>query len=243
MADEQAKLGSNFPLLRTTLTNNNVDFHIGVTTTDVRRAAAGTLVGSPTILTSSTANLATAFANNVRVGSTGTAPEAGLEASRRALTPGTNPGFLRGTGSVTIVYVSDEPDQSSASLMDYVRFLEGVVGTRRIQVNTIVGDPTAGCIGPGGRAAPAPRYDAVRQSFGGAFSSICDPTWSQALTDLGAPGFGYEFDFALSSPASSIRSVIVDGVPSNPGDWMFDASRNAVIFSVGAVPGPPRSSS
>ena len=239
MGDEQSNLASSFPLLQTTLSNNNVDFHIGVTTTDIARPGAGSLVGTPSILTSSTANLPTAFSSNVQVGTTGSAFEAGLEASRLALTTGANPGFLRGTGSVAVIYVTDEDDQSTASsTTGYAQFLEGLGGLRRVQVNTIVGDLPAGCQGPRGSAAAGTRYEAVRQALGGAFSSICATMWSQALTDLGGPGFGYTFEFELGNPATSIHSVTVDGVIASPADYSYDPTSNTITFVPGAVPGP-----
>lgn len=251
MSEEQQTLGSSFNLLLDTLNNNNVDFHIGVTTTDVDMGGEqGALVGNPTILDNMTPNLSQAFASNVAVGTNGSAFEQGLEASRLALSPpllsGANAGFLRARSSVALIYVSDENDQSATSTQSYSQFLIGLGGQRRVQANTVAGDVPGGCSGIGGTANTSARYDAVRQATGGAFSSICNPPWSQALTDLGGGGFGYLYEFQLGQAApGGIISVSVDGSPVPEFDqtgqtrwWSYDPATNTVIFTEAGVPEP-----
>ncbi len=243
MADEQAALGRGFPLLLSTFTNNNVDFHIGVTTTDVTATGArGSLMGANPVLTSSTPNLAMEFSHNVTVGTRGSPFESGLEASRLAFSPNTPSTFMRDTASKTIIYVSDEDDQSASTTATYVQFLSDLAGATTVQANTITGDLGSGCQGPGGSATPGVRYDAVRVATGGVFDSVCTGQWPRALSDVGGAGFGYVRKFVLSQPVVGTNIVVtVDGVvvPSNGGsNWSYDSAQNTVSFTASAVPAP-----
>jgi hypothetical protein len=249
MSEEQANLGSSFNLLLDTLVDNNVDFHIGVTSMDVDLGGdQGALVGVPKVLTSTTPNLPQAFADNVLLGTGGSGIEQGLEASRLALSPplvsGVNAGFLRDSGSLTVIYVSDEIDQSPSSTTAYAQFLVGLRGPRRVQANAIVGDVPGGCSGSNGVADSGERYDQVRAATGGAFDSICMVGWNIALTDLGGPGFGYLHEVQMTNPLTGNLEVRVDGVlvpqvgTGGEVNWTYDASTNRVIFSETAVPPP-----
>ena len=237
MLEEQFTLGSSFDLLLDTLTQNNVDFHIGVTTVDI--ADQGILLGGPSIITSTTQNLAQAFAQNVALGSNGSGQEQGLETGRLALMPGRNPGFLRGTGSLAIVYVSDEDDQSPMTPHDYAADLLALGGPRRVQANVIIGEGPAGCSGSNGQAGYGARYDDVRYLTGGALDSICTAPYAQALTDLGGSGFGYLYQFTLSQPVTGVvASVAVNGLSVPSADWSYDSASNSVTFTEAAVPAP-----
>lgn len=243
MGEEQANLANSFPLLLQTLTANNADFHIGVTTIDPM--TGGTLVGNPPVLTPNTPNLQQAFTNTVTGGQLGGGIEHGLEASRRVLTSTLGQTlFLRNNSWLSVIYVSDEDDQSPDSTADYVQFFQNL-RPGRVQLNTIVGDLPMGCSGTNGNAAPGDRYDAVRIATGGVFDSICDSDWPQALTELGPSGLGYESDFVLTQPApGGILSVSVDGVPIPSVDsngivlWTYNAATQTISFTQFAVPEP-----
>lgn len=236
MYEEQATMASSFTVLHDTLVNNNADFHVGVTSTDIP-LGAGMLLGTPTVLSSSTPNLQQAFAMNVSLGVNGSAFEEGLEAAQLALTAPANPGFLRDNSSLTVIYVSDEEDSSSSSTTAYANFLLNLRGPRRVQANAIVGPGPTGCTGQNGAAAAGERYDAIRVATGGSFDAICEAPWGGALTDLGGPDYGYLFQFTLSAPAV-VLSVSVDGTPVSPSSYSYDAGTQTVEFLEGAVPGP-----
>jgi hypothetical protein len=242
MGEEQMTLANSFPLLLDTLVQNNADFHIGVTTTDADGTfrAPGALLGSPLVLTATTPGLAAAFAANVNVGTNGSAFEQGLAAAMAALQPGANPGFVRPDSALTVIYISDEMDQSPLPTDDYAFHLLNFRGPNAtLQANAIVGDTPGGCTGPGGNADDGVRYDEVRILTGGAFDSICDAEWPLALTDLGGPGFGYLTQFTLSQPApSGVASIEINNVPVAAEFWEYDPLTNTVTFEALAAPEP-----
>lgn len=84
MAARQENLAKNFQSFMDVFQKSGIDYRIAVTTTDIFKEK-GAFVGSPKILNPTTANVATAFANNVRVGINGSPFEAGLEAAQLAL--------------------------------------------------------------------------------------------------------------------------------------------------------------
>ncbi len=84
MAPRQENLAKNFQAFIDLFTKGGIDYRIAVTTTDIFKVQ-GQFKGSPRILTPSTANVAAAFAANVRVGTAGSPYEAGLQAAQMAL--------------------------------------------------------------------------------------------------------------------------------------------------------------
>lgn len=84
MAPRQENLARNFQAFMDVFQKSGIDFRIAVTTTDIFKEK-GEFVGSPKILTPATPNVSTAFANNVRVGVSGSPFEAGLEAAQLSL--------------------------------------------------------------------------------------------------------------------------------------------------------------
>ncbi len=234
MSEEQAALASQFNLMLTTLTNQVIDYRIGITTTDVSATGpAGRLVGSPSVLTSTTPNLLAAFSANVNVGTNGSAVEAGLDASLLALRPplstGANIGFMRPNSSILIVYISDEDSQPTLAIGSYSAALD-YIRPGQVRTNLIAGELPNGCA----KAQPAILYDRVRQDLGGTFSSICGASWSQALTQFGA-NLGYRLGFSLSQTSLGRVSVAVDGVdiPSvvnNQRVWSHDPITNHLVF-------------
>ena len=247
MGEEQATLAASVPLVLQTLDQNNTDFHIGVTNTRSYNQpglpGAGTLVSVPPILTSSTPNLSAAFAASVQMQLTGGAArdESGLLVATQTLTATGAAGFHRPGSALTVIVLSDEPEQSPDPVATYVNALlaaKGPYGERRLQINNITGPESIICRGTGGSASAAPRYHMARRLTNGAFSEICSPPYSQALTDLGPSDYGYEFVFGLTQTLTSTQSlqVLVDGVVTT--QWSFDASLNAVVFPEIAVPAP-----
>ncbi|MBK7864547.1 MAG: VWA domain-containing protein [Archangiaceae bacterium] len=84
MAARQENLAKNFQAFIDVFQKSGIDFRIAVTTTDIFKEK-GALVGTPKIITPTTANVASTFANNVRVGTNGSPYEAGLAAAQLAL--------------------------------------------------------------------------------------------------------------------------------------------------------------
>ncbi len=236
MGEEQSALASNFGSFIQHAISLQVDYHIGVVTTEVNSAESnrgnpprdilpGVLVqapGRPKIITNTTPNVTAAFQDNVNVGTCcSDEQEAGLEAAWMTLSepnitdPGMNGGFLREDAKLYIICVSDEQDQSRGDPDFYVDFFSSIKGyrnTEMLKVSAIVGDANSGCTGGGGSAESGSRYIEVANRTGGIFQSICTNNWSQALQNLGIDAFAAIREFPLSRPAEGGSiSVTVNG--------------------------------
>ncbi len=84
MAPRQENLAKNFQAFIDLFAKGAIDYRLAVTTTDIFKDQ-GQLKGTPKIITPTTGNPAAAFAANVKVGTSGSPFEAGLEAAQMAL--------------------------------------------------------------------------------------------------------------------------------------------------------------
>lgn len=245
MRSYQQNLASNFKVFIKWASQLKVDFQIGITTTDVtgKRAGAGCLRGSVKILKPTTPSLESQFQRNVNVGTQGSYDERGLQAAYKALTApaitGCNKGFYRKPASLSIVFISDEPDFSKQSVNFYVNFYKNLKGFRRsaqLRASAIALKSKAQCQRGGGGC----RYYTVAKLLRGIYEGIKSNTWGQTLNQLGAITFGYQSQFFLTRPAiPSTIKVSVDGrsVPQNSSTgWTYDGSSNSINFSKNAIP-------
>lgn len=121
MCDKRARLSSDFSQFLAQLAVSNLDFHIGVVTTDmVSPAYSGRLVKGPageTFLANTTPNLAAEFSGIIAaIGDNGSADSEPLLAGATALQPpllnAANAGFVRSGAALAVVVVDDEDDYS-----------------------------------------------------------------------------------------------------------------------------------
>ncbi len=126
MQNEQESVAASAEDFILNLEEGNMDFHLGVITTDVDdiNANAGILLGNPPVLTSECRDDGVTtdctydenFRARVIQGTNGSDQERGLEAALTALEPPLsdtrNAGFLREEAALSIIIVSDENDCS-----------------------------------------------------------------------------------------------------------------------------------
>jgi hypothetical protein len=234
----QTELANNFASFIAYATSLEVDYHIGVISTEVNDAETGqgdpardiipgVLVqapGRPKIITNQTPDLNAAFTDNVNLGvCCSDEQEAGLQAAHMALSeplitdPAANAGFVREDAKLYLIMLSDEQDQSRGEPDFYVDFLQSIKGFRNtgwMKMSAIVGDAPDGC--PAGATEPTAgsgsRYIEVADRTGGIFESICTSNWAQSLQNLGIDAFAAIQEFPLSRPADSgSLSVTVNG--------------------------------
>lgn len=160
MIDEQQKLAANFDNFIAQFLDAEVDYQIGVTTTDMSdETQSGRLVGETKIITSDIPidDARILFQNNVKVCAQGSGFERGLAAAEAALTThadGANAGFLRPDAALSVVIVSDEEDGSGKSVGEYLTTIKGVKGAAGyrddtlVNISSVVGDPPSGCEQP-----------------------------------------------------------------------------------------------
>ncbi len=257
MGEDQENLATNFDDFISWAVNQDVDFHLGVVSTDVdfrdewtgdppRKIFPGVLVNTtdtPKIVTSDTPNFIDAFTTNVRIGDTCSATEAGLEGAWLALTeplmsdPTANNGFLRRDAKLYIILVSDEEDQSQGPADFYVDYFQSLKGYRNTEMLTI----SAICAD----VPPDGKYYFAAQATGGIFEPIAATDWSQTLTNMGIDAFAAIREFALSRQADEGTLVVkVDGVvvaqasaQDGADGWSYYPDTNTLYFGDDVVPG------
>lgn len=271
MGDEQDNLADNFGVFIQGAEMFRNEYQLGVVTTDMQSDGHQGKLVDPRVMPRAP-GIEGRFADAVRVGTNGAGEERGLEASQRALSDplafdtgvmcggngdcqapdtcvagfcgGYNRGFLRDDAALEVVYVSDEEDQSQATLNFYVDFLKNIKGFRNealMHAHAIVGavdGRAADCNSNHGAADAGRRYVEVANRTNGGVYSICDNDFGRALRDIGDQAFGLPVQFFLSRPAvRATIEVAVDGEQQAAG-WAFDEPTNSIIFDDNNVPQP-----
>ncbi|MDY7232313.1 vWA domain-containing protein [Hyalangium rubrum] len=239
MAPRQENLARNFEAFITLFRQGRLDFRLAVTTTDIF-ARPGELVGAPALLTPDTPDLAEAFARNVRVGTSGSAYEAGLEAARLVLERQAEEGapqrealaaceagcetercredcagrhpvaFLRPGAFLYLVFVTDEEDRSPQELRAYWRAFEQAQGIGND--GTVVASAIIGDVPANDcGATPSQRYQELARLTGGEVGSICDAEFADTLRALATSAVGLRRTFVLAhAPDPETLSVRVN---------------------------------
>ncbi|MBX2798724.1 MAG: hypothetical protein KTR31_13670 [Myxococcales bacterium] len=244
MENNQDALAQHFPQFMDWFLDENLDYHIGVVTTDAYEGGEGGVLRpfeGGRWLTPETDDPLTAFRQMATVGSTGTQREAGLGSAYLALGVrilDTNKGFLRPEASLHTIVISDEDDGTPEKLTDADDFV-AFYGQLKEQPDR----RTFSAIVETGGEFRADTYVHVSETLGGARADIRDKSWVSVLDDLGRNMTLPKTDFFLSrTPYRDDVAVLVleDGteVPFFEGvDWSYDPVSNAVQF-LGAAPAP-----
>lgn len=271
MVDEQQKLGQAINVFIRSFVNLGLDYHIGVTSTDVTNTGLDGELAGPWMYGSSSGGMTeqqviTEFKSQANLGAGGSADEKGFAAMKRALTaPRTNnapnQGFLRPDATLAVVAISDEDDREATgelsgtmnaqTVNQYVSWLQGLKADPGDVTFSAMAGPASGGLsacGFTGGATAAPAYNKAARDTYGVWSSICTFDINPFLTHLSFVAAGLEFRFELSdTPASfspSAITVTVDGqaVPYGAVDgWTYDQTTNAIELHGSAIPDPGES--
>jgi hypothetical protein len=226
MIEEQEAVGRGFEAFVEFFELADVDYHIAVTTTDMRDpdivvpeepddpgGEQGRLVGSPPYITPDTPNAAESFADAVNVGAWQYAGiERGLDAAWAALggplADSVNSGFLREDALLSILFVSDEEDSSGYPVTHYVNRIRDLKGQRErdtVNAGALVGyNPETGegedCGGglQGGGAVGGDRYVRFVELMGGEVASICEDDFTDIIARMGLMSSRLQQEFELS---------------------------------------------
>ena len=246
MLDEQQQLASNFPLFLGILDESNVDFHVGVISSDMDDTAhQGRLrqFAGRRFIDVDTVDPELAFGSMAVLGDEGSGDERGRDAIYEALTThkdGYNDGFLRQTAALVIVPISDEDDHSYVvSLTEFESWAKQAKAQPDwVRISSVVSPSplceTASEVGT--------NYIALTNAFPGTVSSVCSSRWDELMVKLGLETVGFRTEFFLSR-VPKIGSIAVevseDGVVQVFGstEWIYDAERNSVAF-VDELPEP-----
>lgn len=154
--------------------------------------------------------------------------------------------WMRNDAALLIVFVSDEPEQSSGftSGADYVSWLY-TLGRPQIYISSIVNLKPADSLCNGGMTNVGTDYIDAANILGGVVVDICSDDWSPGVTDATnqlEPVIEYKLTHI---PIEESIAVFVDGQIYDNSLWYYESSINSVIFTEtdasGAVIGPPPS--
>ncbi len=223
MASEQAVLAESFDALGDGLIEANLDYHIGVITTD--RADNGDLVGNPPFITNLTPDPSTAFRRNVTVGTTGSYHERPLVTTLMAIdggNPAKNPDFFRPDTPRHVLFVTDEDAGSVVSVDEFIADMTAYA-PRGWYAHGLFGyDPwgerAQACGGDHDQfgAEAAERLARVVEHSGGVADSICNPDPTGFLDRLAAATAAPAQRFWLSARPRLDTLAVVMFIPGTP---------------------------
>jgi hypothetical protein len=235
MRGEQQALGENFQAFISEFVQKDVDFKMAITTTDTSGDNAGKEHrDSMTKLTS--AELAanptqfmTDFADLVNVGTRGSGRERGIQASQ-SFAEQYGSSWMRDDAYLTVVYLSDEEDQSLLDVNEHLTELQkSKANNGLIRAYSIVNMTEYR-----GRSNFA-RYKEISDSTNGEVANINSDFYG-TLLNMGSSLVNLTEQFPLSETpydTSSIK-VLVDG--TEVSTWTYNSVTNSVKFNAGSIP-------
>lgn len=237
MGDEQASLATNFNVFIDRFLDQDINFKMGIVTTDPRAGFAGVPVAnSLDLLTYAEAQndeaaFVTNFMNMVQVGINGSGTEKGLYTSKTFF-DNYAASWLRDDAYLAVIYVSDEEDQSADTTANYVNYLKSLKSNPgKVKAHAIVDRDGTQLNGP---TSGSVRYQEVANGTNGSISEITS-NFGDTLDDISEQIVQLSQSFTLTSQAvdGTIR-VFVDSVENF--DWTYNAGLNAIQFDSDSVP-------
>lgn len=223
MGDDNSRLKDNAADFMDQLSALDTNYQIMVVTEDFG-------CHNESIITPATASPVDVFSAALD-GPSGGATEAGLSVALKALEASgvgdCNAGFLRDEVALSVILISDEPEQSPAGWEDTLDEILAIEPDTI--VSAIAGDMPTGCE----TADPGEGYYEAVQATGGVFLSICETDWSphiDAISDISTkvPGDLTDTFYLSSYPDPDTIVVTVDGAETDA--WRYDEKLNAVVF-------------
>jgi hypothetical protein len=266
MSDKQMELATNFSSFIQYASSLQADWHIAVITTDGTPDSQcpvglfgctvipeGVMVGNasnPTVLTSTTPNVQTLFAQKVNVGTNGSGTEMGFDPALVALTPplvtNENNGFLRYDANLAIVVISDAQDQSPNTYAYYLNRFRNIKGYQRPTMFTFndigpyLTTPPSWC--QYDQDSNAQTYAQMVMDTNGIKAEICTMDWAMNLQTLGKTAFGYRTTFYLSADpdltGGKVITVQINGMNVPAANWTYDPATLSINFDAMHTPGP-----
>jgi len=239
MENKQKRLSESLGIFIDKFLDKNINFKMGITTTDGTNRFDGKIVGDPNKLTSNylkqvgKATFMAYFQSITKVGILGSGIEQGLKTSA-AFFDRYRSSFLRDDAYLTLVEISDEDDQSEKSVSDYVSYYQslkknkGMVKIYSIVTQTLPDDHTL-------QDSIGNRYMQASKMSGGTSSEIKDD-FSKTLNDLGTNIVNLVDSFSLAEAAyNSEVTVLVNNKIITSG-WKYNDISHSIKFDASSVP-------
>jgi hypothetical protein len=247
MGDDQTRLTQNFPTFMDYFVGSGLDYHVGVTSSDIISTAPNGADGKLVIqrglkfIDIDTPDPILIFSEMATLGIGGRFPEKGLGGTYKCLEEKRdtiNAGFYRDEASLHTIIISDEADYTQSSLITQPEYEQWYSGLKAEQ-----GDRTfSGIISAGGS-----RYRQTIDAVGGIEDSVLNSDWSEVLQRLGIQAAGLKREYFLSgvpvlgtievtveNPGGAVIAfdeAVVDPVTGSvDGEWTYDEARNSVTF-------------
>lgn len=243
MYDDVANVGANFTTFVSTLAAMDADYHVAAVVAD-----NGCILGSDTYIdnTMSESDQQSIFSTMACLDYGGSScPKMGgytemaftlLEAALKSSNIGSggcNEGFYREDGTLALVGVSDEREQSINPYTYYISLFQSMKADPDDMVmHAIGGDYPTGC---GGNEPYTGFYEATLAT-GGTFLSICAADFGSSMEVLAENSAADLTSFELTdNPVEDSIEVKVDGIAVVTG-WSYNYATNSVDFADGYVP-------
>lgn len=236
MANEQDALAANFESFINQFLVKDIDFRMGITTTDGTSTKNGKMVGDSSKLTSAAAlanksQFLSNFKTWVKVGTRGSGKEQGLQTSENFISR-YEASFLRKDAVLAVVYLTDEEDQSPKTVASYLSSLQATKENKaHVKAYSIITvrekanrEETWGS-----------RYEEISKLTAGVVSDI-KKDFSSTLLNIGEEIVTLLDSFALNeSPYQDKVRVYVNGNEVVDG-WTFNVQQRSVSFDKGHLP-------
>lgn len=169
------------------LTEKNIDFHIGVITSDTHDPNhGGRLVGEIPFVTPTTPNLVNVLTQNLKVGTSGHYQERFFDpvvaALSEPLISTLNAGFYRESATLTLIFITDTEDSSVVDVNSFIDFLTNLKGSlNKISAHAVIvpQDASPSCYADS--EWPAQRIEHFISLVDGYLYNLCDESSLQLV--------------------------------------------------------------
>jgi len=236
MKDEQEALAQNFESFIEEFVKNEIDFKMSIITTDATIDHNGEPVeGSMDSLgrdnyQDDAQQFFKDFSDMIKVGTLGSGYEKGLETSSSFLGK-YGSAFIRDDANLSIIYVSDEEDQSEKSVDEYLSHYNSFKPNgESLKAYSIVRDKNLQKVGSSGYVNGGKRYIEVTDKTKGLYEEITGE-FSSILAKIGDNIVTTIQSFPLTKePTSDNITVQIDGVELDNSKWSYDQTSNSISF-------------
>lgn len=253
MGVHQNKLANDIPQMINALNDSGLDWHIGITSTDMNgdgNGDGGELLGEPVYVTAKTENAVQVLQNKIKLGEFGSNNERGLDSLKATLNlqdlNSYATGFWRDDALLAIIFLTDENDHSVITPDQFVAFMDSVKrpfpsGARSWIANLIGTLQLSSQCSANGFPTVAELFKQIVTVSGGVQESICNSSLAQAVQNVKIRMLEFIRDFRLErKPILDSIRVYVNGqlIPQSLSEgWEYIQQGQIIRFHGSKVPG------